>query len=149
MKKTALILTLLILVAILAWFTSIYIAQGGWPASDPSTQKLPPHIEYVSPVDGQALAVSHGFCAHFNYQAGLGLGEEPQKSIRYYLDGFNVSRWVRDLTVLEYGYPAPVGEPCYRAEKPLSTGWHTAKIIYTDAGDHEFSYLWRFQVLDE
>jgi hypothetical protein len=148
MKKTLLTITILIVIAILAWFGYTFIAHGGWPNAGPTGDQLPLHIEYVVPADGQVVGDSQGFCVHINYLAGLGLGYEPQQRIRYYLDGFNVTKHVRDLTVLEYGYPAPEGEPCYRRDKPLSTGWHTVKIVYTDIGEHEFSYLWRFQIVE-
>lgn len=146
-KKIIWFLAAICFIVLLLWCATIFIRRGGWPSSGPSRDPLPLHIEYVDPADGEAVVESQGFCAHFIYNAGLGLGDEPRQFIRYYLDGFDVTRHVQDLTVLEYGYPAPVGEPCYRADKPLSSRWHTVKIVYTDTGGHEFSYSWRFQIV--
>jgi hypothetical protein len=140
-------LAAILLLAIGLWWLANWARNGGWPASGAVSGPLPIHIEYVQPADGAQVVAGHGFCAHFNYDAGHGLGDEPAQLIRYYLDGFNVSDKVIDLAQLEYGYPAPNGEPCYRAEGPLRPGWHTVKIAYHDGAGDRFEYRWRFEVI--
>lgn len=143
------IIATLIGISLLLFITLIFsnwVKNGGWPSSGPTGEELPIHIQYVTPADGQRGQAIYGFCVHFNYIAGHGLGEEPQETIRYYLDGRNVTRNVVDIVRLEYGYPDPVGEPCYKQPTTLSLGWHTAKTTYNDIAGEKFEYTWRFQV---
>lgn len=148
MRRVLVIFVGAALLAAALWWGSAWIANGGWPGSGPLGEALPPHISFVRPADGETAAEPSGFCVHFNYQFGHGLGDEPEKMIRYFLDGRNVTKETLDLATLQYGYPDPVGEPCYRSTKPLKPGWHTAKVAYTDLDREGFSYTWRFQVLE-
>ncbi len=81
--------------------------------------------------------------------AGNGMGDEPAESIRFYLDGKNVTREVVDVVQLEYGYPAPLGEPCYKQSEPMRSGWHTARVTYEDISGESFAYKWRFETIAE
>ena len=149
MKRKIAVFAGIILVLIVLWWVIQWVANGGWPASGPVGDTLPPNIQYVKPADGEQVKESYGFCVHFYYQVGSGMGEDPQKAIRYFFDGINVTKRVIDIVTLEYGYPDPVGEPCYTRTKPLRPGWHTVKVRYIDSIGKEFEYTWRFQVLNE
>jgi hypothetical protein len=141
------IVGVVILGLIALWWLIPWIANGGWPASGPVGDTYPVHIQYVRPADGERVTESFGFCVHFYFEAGRGLGDEPQKVIQYFLDGRNVTREVVDIATLEYGYPDPVGEPCLTRTEPLGPGWHTAKVRYVDLAGEQFEYTWRFEVL--
>jgi len=149
MKHTILAIGGIIFLLIILWWAITFAANGGWPSSGPVGDKLPPHILYVVPSDGEVVEESNGFCAHFSFQIGRGMGDDPHQAIRYFMDGKNVTDGVLDLVTLEYGYPDPVGEPCYKRTKPLSSGWHTVKVVYVDMGGEDYQYMWRFQVLNE
>ena len=149
MKRIFAVITGVIFVAVILWLVVQWAVNGGLPSSEAVGDKLPPHIQYVSPVDGKGVEDSNGICAHFSYQAGRGLGEEPEKVIHFFLDGKNVTRDFVDLVRLQYGYPDPVGEPCYTPPKPLRPGWHTAKVTYEDISGERFEYKWRFVVIAE
>ena len=102
-----------------------------------------PNIQYVKLADGEQVEESYGFCVHFYYPAGNGMGEDSQKAVLYLFDGLNVTKRIVDIVVLEYGYPAPVGEPCYTRTDPLNSGWHTVKVrYYVDSIGKEFDYTW-------
>ena len=146
-KRVVAALAAILLLAAGLWWAVNWALHGGWPASGPTGAHLTAHIEYVRPADGDRVTGANGFCAHFNYEAGHGLGDQPEQVIRYYLDGFNISDDVIDLAQLEYGYPAPVGEPCYRHAGHLRPGWHTVKITYRDSAGERFEYRWRFEVV--
>ena len=149
MKRKIAVFAGIILVLIVFWWTIQWVANGGWPSSGPVGDTLPPHIQYVKPADGERVGESYGFCVHFYYPAGNGIGEDSRKAIRYFFDGINVTKRVIDIITLEYGYPDPMGEPCYMRTKPLRSGWHTVKVRYVDSIGKEFDYTWRFQVLNE
>ena len=149
MKRKIVVVAGIILVLIVFWLVIQWIANGGWPSSGPVGEPLPPNIQYVKPADGERVEETYEFCVHFNYLAGHGLGDDPQKAIRYFFDGINVTKRMIDVAKLEYGYPAPMGEPCYTRTEPLNSGWHTVKVRYVDSAGKEFDYTWRFQVLDE
>lgn len=146
MKRIVLAIGGIIFLLIILWWAITFAANGGLPSSGPVGDKLPPHIQYVFPTDGEKVEESNGFCAHFFYQAGRGMGDDPKQAIRYFMDGKNVTERVLDLVTLEYGYPDPIGEPCYERTKPLSSGWHTVKVVYVDLDGKDFKYMWRFQV---
>lgn len=137
------------LLVIILWWVITWIANGGWPTAGPVMDTLPPHIQYVTPADGERVEETYGFCLHFYYQAGHGMGDEPQQTIRYFIDGKNVTKQVLDIVTLTYGYPDPVGEPCYRQTEPFASRWHTVKVIYADQAGEDFQYMWRFQVVNE
>jgi hypothetical protein len=139
----------IIFLIVLLWWVITFVANGGWPSSGPVGGTLPPHIQYVFPADGEKVEESYGFCAHFFYPAGRGMGDDPQQAIRYFMDGKNVTEKVLDIVALEYGYPDPMGEPCYKQTEPLSSRWHTIKVTYVDSVGEDFEYMWRFQVLNE
>jgi len=147
MKRIIVVIVGLIVVAGILWFMIQWAVNGGWPSSGAVRDTLPPHIEYVSPADGKVVEDSYTVCVHFNYIAGRGLGEEPEKTIRFFMDGKNVTRDIVDLVRLEYGYPYPLGEPCYTRHEPLRSGWHTAKVTYEDISGQRFEYKWRFAVI--
>jgi hypothetical protein len=149
MKRIILAIGGITALGVILWWVITWAVNGGWPSSGAVGGTLPPHIKYVTPGDGAFVEESHGFCAHFYYQAGRGMGSDPQKSVRYFIDGLNVTKKVHDLVRLEYGYPDPVGEPCFRQTDPLSSRWHTVKVTYTDTAGEEFEYMWRFYVINE
>ena len=146
--KIAVIAGILLILSML-WWVILWIANGGWPSSGPVGDPLSPHIQYVMPADGERVDEAYGFCVHFYYPAGSGMGEDPRKAVLYFFDGLNVTNRVVDIITLEYGYPDPVGEPCYTRTKLLNPGWHTVKLRYVDNIGKEFEYTWRFEVVDE
>jgi len=148
-KRIIVVIAGLITVALILWIVIAWVVNGGWPLSGAVGDTLPPHIQYVRPADGEVVGDPYGICVHFNYIAGHGMGEEPETTIRFFLDGVNVTQEVVDLVRLQYGYPAPVGEPCYTRSEPLHAGWHTAKVTYEDISGERFAYKWRFVVLAE
>ena len=148
MKRIVLILIVIVLLAGLLWGGIGWIANGGWPGSGPIGGKLPAHIEYVKPADGEVVAEANGFCVHFNYQVAGGMDEDKRYAMRFYMDGINVSKQIQDIVMLEYGYPSPVGEPCFHRLELLRTGWHTAKVKYLDNLENPFEYTWRFYVVN-
>lgn len=147
MKKILIIAVLLIIVAIMLFSIIRWFSYGGWPSSGPVNDPLPAHILYVTPEDGETINESFGFCVHFNFVADQGMGDEPHKAIRYFMDGNEVTANVEDIAYLEYGYPSPIGEPCYRSHEPLKSGWHNVKVKYSDASGQLFEYRWRFEIL--
>lgn len=147
MKRLILAIGAAIILSLILWRGSTFVGHGGLPSSGPTGDILPPHIQYVNPADGDSVVTSHGFCVQFNYQAGRGLGDNPQTAIRFYIDGVNVTDSMFELVELEY--PDPLGEPCFRQSEPLSTRWHTIMVSYTDRTGEEFNYSWRFQVVGE
>jgi len=136
-----------ILVLVVLWQVTHWVANGGWPSSGPVGEPLSPNIQYVKPADGEQVEESYGFCVHFYYPAGNGMGEDSQKTVRYFLDGTYITKGVYE--VVEPEYPVSVREPCYTRIKPLKSGWHTVKVRYVDNAGKEFEYTWRFQVLDK
>jgi hypothetical protein len=146
--KIAVIVGILLVLIALRWVI-LWIANGGWPTSGSVGDTLPLHIQFVMPSDGERVEEAHGFCVHFYYPAGSGMGEDPQNAVLYFLDGVNVTNRVVDIVTLEYGYPDPIGEPCYTRPEPLKLGWHTVKLRYADNIGKEFEYTWRFEVVDE
>jgi hypothetical protein len=147
-NKIAVIVGLL-LILIVFWWVILWIANGGWPFSGPVGDELPPHIQYVMPADGERVEEASGFCVHFYFLAGNGMNEDPRKSILYYFDGINVTKRMVDAVTLEYGYPDPVGEPCYTHPGPLNSKWHTVKVRYNDNTGKKFNYTWRFEVINK
>jgi hypothetical protein len=138
-----------IVVIILFWRAILWVDRGGWPASGPVGDRLPAHIQYVIPADGEIVAETFGFCVHFNYEAGNGMDEESRNAVRYFFNGTNVSKHIIDIVTLEYGYPDSVGQPCYTHPNLLKAGWHTVKLQYGDNFGKEFEYTWRFEVRNE
>jgi len=138
----------IILVLSVLWWVVQWVAHGGWPSSGPVGEPLPPNIQYVNPADGERVEEVHGFCTHFYYPAGNGIGEDRRGDVLYFFDGINITKKVIDIVTLEYGYPDPVGEPCYTRNKPLRAGWHTVMVRYIDNIGKEFEYTWRFQVFN-
>ncbi|MFN2236360.1 MAG: hypothetical protein ACK2U1_19190 [Anaerolineales bacterium] len=149
MKRKIILIIGMILVIFLSWRLILWVERGGWPSSGPVGDKLPPHIPYVIPADGERTGESFGFCAHFTYEAGNGMDEDTRQSVRYFFDGIEVTSKMVDIVTLEYGYPDSVGQPCYTRSDPLNSRWHTAKLIYVDNIGDEFEYTWRFEVVDE
>ena len=147
MKRKILIVAGIILGLVALWQAILWVTNGGWPASRPVSEPLPPHIQYVKPVDGEQVEESYGFCVHFYYPAGNGMDEDSQKTVLYFFDGFHITKGI--FEVIEPEYPVSVREPCYKRTKPLRSGWHTVKVRYVDSIGKEFDYTWRFQVLNE
>ncbi len=131
---------------VIGWIAS-WFANGGWPASGPTGYVLPPHIQKVSPADGEAVIASRGFCVDFFFQAENGMGHDPERTLRFFLDGINVTKKVHGLVTLDY--PPSGGSLCYNPDAPLSPGWHTVKVTYADSKKQKFEYIWRFQVKSE
>jgi hypothetical protein len=147
MKRKIFIIGGIILVLVALWQVTLWVTNGGWPSPGPMGDTLPPNIQYVKPADGEQGEESYGFCVHFYYLAGNGMGEESQKTVRYFLDGFHITEGI--FEAVEPEYPVSVREPCYTRTEPLRSGWHTVKVKYIDNVGDEFVYMWRFQVLDE
>ena len=147
MKRKILIVAGTILVLVALWQVILWATNGGWPSSGPVGATLPLNIQYVKPADGEQVEESYGFCVHFYYPAGNGMGEDSQKTVLYFFDGFHITKGI--FEVVEPEYPVSVREPCYMRTKPLRSGWHTVKVRYVDNAGEEFVYMWRFQVLVE
>ena len=145
-KRVILVIIGLLVMTATLWIVIQWAVNGGWPSSGAVRGTLPPNIQYVVPADGMTVEDSYGICVQFNYFAGHGIEDEPEKSIRFYLDGKNVTRSVVDVVRLEYGYPSPSGEPCYKRSEPLRSGWHTAKVTFKYITGERFEYKWRFEV---
>jgi hypothetical protein len=135
------ILTIVILSTV-GIFTAIWISNGGWPASGPKGDILPPHIQYVSPQDGEQVTNAHGFCVGFDFHSGNRLNEDQQNEIQFFLDGKNVSGHMHQLVELEY--PTGIAELCYRENDPLASGWHTIVVRYADVNESSHRYRWTF-----
>ncbi|MFN2234835.1 MAG: hypothetical protein ACK2U1_11455 [Anaerolineales bacterium] len=150
MKKLRRILILIfgiiLLASFLVWLIP-WLGNGGWPASGPMGNSLPQNIQHVSPKDGDFVEEISGFCVHFDYLAGSGMGEESQKTTRYFFDGRHVTKHVYDSVDLEY--PTQIRELCYGQSDLIGPGWHTAKVTYEDDAGNQFEHTWRFQVVDE
>jgi hypothetical protein len=127
----------------LGWMAS-WLANGGLPARGPTGDVLPPHIMRVRPADGETVTDFQYFCVDFSFQEGNGLGHQPERTIRYFLDGINVTRKMHGLITLDY--PPSGGVFCYKPDMPLAAGWHTVKITYFDQTNQRFKYSWRFEV---
>ena len=143
LRKVALIIGGIAGLIALGWI-ALWLANGGWPASGPTGDVLPPHIYRVSPKDGEVVTETRGFCIEFHFQEGNGMGYAPIQSVRFFLDGINVTKRVNGLLTLDY--PPSGGSLCYTADIPLSSGWHTVKVTYNDSINQKFEYTWRFQI---
>jgi hypothetical protein len=143
-RKIIAILGSILIACLLLWIVP-WLLNGGWPASGPMGDFFPPHIQAVTPEDGQLVKDSYGFCVRYDYRAGSGM-EAASQATRYYLDGQNVTKHMYEITELEY--PTQIGTPCYRQAEPLAPGWHTAKVTYEDLFGNRFEYKWRFQVIE-
>jgi hypothetical protein len=127
----------------LGWITS-WLANGGWPASGPTGDLLPLHIRRVNPMDGAVVTEAHGFCVQFLFQEGNGMGHNPDRTIRFFLDGRNVTKKMNGLFTTDF--PPSLGTLCYKSDVPLNSGWHTIKVTYADSTKQKFKYAWRFEV---
>jgi len=105
---------------------------------------LPPHIDYTKPSDGSTVSKIQSVCAGFSFREGNGFGRRPVERIRFYLDGRDVTDRVDALITLNT--PPSAGLVCSKFRKPLSPGWHTAKVVYRDLKEIRFEYSWRFIV---
>ena len=146
MKKALLILGSITVIAVML-LAAVRLIDVGVFSSGPVNGSLPPHIVHVIPGDGERVGETFGFCVHFVYKGSKGMGNEPQDSVRYIIDGRNVSDQMHDLVGLEY--PTHVEEPCYRRSEPLKSGWHTIKVDYEDIFGVHYEYKWRFLVVDD
>ena len=129
---------------------ALWIANGGWPASGPTGDTLPPNIQKVFPADGALVAEARGYCVWFLFQEGNGMGADPINKINAYLDGVNITSEVDDWVDLMS--PPIHGRFCYDRSQPgdnLLPGWHTAKVVYSDLKYKKFDYIWRFRVGNE
>jgi hypothetical protein len=133
------IIGIVLIVGVIRW-----LSNGGWPATGPTGGTLPPHIQKVDPADGGVVTETNSFCVYFDFRAGQGMGNNPEKTIYFFHNGFDVTNKVDGLVTLNY--PPSGGLICYKPGKPLSSGWHTAKVTYKDSANHSFSYTWRFQI---
>lgn len=147
MKRKIVIIAGTILVLVALWQGILWVANGGWPSSGPVGDTYPLNIQNVKPADGEQVEESYGFCVNFYHLAGNGMGEDSQKTVRYFFDGFYITEGIFEAVELEY--PVSVREPCYTRTESLKSGWHTVKVKYIDNVGDEFVYMWRFQVLDE
>ena len=150
MKRKIAVFAGIILVLIAFWWVFQWVANGGgWLSTGPVGAALPPNIQYVRPADGEQVEEVYGFCVHFYYPAGNGMSEDSRSTVRYYLNGINITKRVIDIVALEYGYPDPMGEPCYKRADLLRSGWHTVKVRYVDNIGKEYEYTWRFLVFNK
>lgn len=122
---------------------ALWLLNGGWPAIGPTGYVLPPHIQDVSPADGETVTAPRGFCVDFFFRAGNGMGHAPMRTVRFFLDGINVTQNVHGFVTLDY--PPSGGSFCSNPDALLSPGWHTVKVTYTDSTKQKFAYTWRFQ----
>jgi hypothetical protein len=145
-KRVVLIIGGVAGIIVIGWIIS-WLANGGWPSSGPTGDVLPPHILRVMPADGEIVTDFQSFCVDFSFQEGNGLGHRPERTIRYFLDGINVTNKLHGLVTLDS--PPSGGIYCYKSDTPLPPGWHTAKVTYADSTNQKFGYTWRFQVKKE
>ena len=146
--RIVLIVVVVVGILVIGWI-ALWLINGGWPASGPAGNVLPPHIRSTSPVDGEEVAASayKGFCLDFYFRAGNGMGVAPTRRIRSFLDGFNVTKKMDGF--LTSDHPISSGVLCVGTDTPLSPGWHTAKVTYSDITKQKFGYTWRFKIIDE
>jgi hypothetical protein len=142
-KRGALIIAGIAGMLVIGWI-ALWLANGGRPASGPAGYVLPPHIQKVNPADGETVIAPRGFCVDFFFQAENGMGFDPERTLRFFLDGINVTKKVHGVVTLDY--PPSGGSLCYNPDTPFSPGWHTVKVNYTDSQNQKFEYIWRFQV---
>ncbi len=123
----------------------LWIMNGGWPITEASGEKKPIHIMKVEPSDGEFVTSARGYCVNFDFRAGNGMGQTPEKSVHYFFDGIDVTHQTDGLINLDI--PPSGGLFCYKSSIQVPKGWHTAKVTYKDMTGEVFSYLWRFQVV--
>lgn len=144
MKRYIIVIMVVIAAAALLVFLVPWARHGGLSSSGPTGETIPHNIIRVLPGDGETAANINGFCVDFDYEAGRGMDEASQESVRYYFNGWNVTKDVYDIHAMEY--PTMIGEPCYRDSDPLKPGWYTAEVMYEDNSGNSYEYMWNFQV---
>jgi hypothetical protein len=143
-RNRIIILFIIFLGLFLVWQLVLWLMNGGEPVNQASGEKMPIHIMKVSPIDGELATSPRGYCVDFNFRAGNGMGNAPEKSIHYFFDGIDVTSQTDGLVTLNI--PPSAGSICYKPGIQLSEGWHSAKVSYFDVKGKSFQYLWRFQV---
>lgn len=149
MMKMGLIIGVMAGILVISWL-GLWLANGGWPASGPTGDTLPPNIQKVNPADGALVSETNGYCVWFLFHEGNGMGREPKNKVNAFLDGANITSSVEAWTDLIS--PPFHGRFCYdlsQSGNNLSPGWHTAKVIYSDLKFKIFVYTWRFRVGNE
>ena len=150
MKKRYLIIALVtffsILVIIFVFIAFHWVKLNSVPGIGATGAEKPVNILRVEPADGQSLSDADSFCVYFDFTAGLGMGNTPETSIHFFLDGTNVTSKVDGL--IAPSYPPSLGLLCYKPGSHLNLGWHTALVTYQDNSKKSYSYKWRFQIID-
>ena len=129
------------------WIMAVLINGNNLKIKGPTGDRLPPHIEQVSPSDGEDITEWEGYCVHFLFTVGNGMGKNPESKIAAYLDGDNITTSLTGVISLDS--PPSYGNYCYNSNVKISPGWHTAKVIYSDIKNRKFSYTWRILVNSE
>lgn len=135
----AVLASIIIMLGVARW-----LLNGGWPSTGPTGDTLPPNMQKVNPFDGETVTETNSVCVYFDFRAGQGMGSDPEKTIRFFYNGYNVTNKVDGLIALNQ--PPSLGVLCYKPGRPLLSGWHTFKVTYKDIANKSFSYIWRFQV---
>jgi hypothetical protein len=108
-----------------------------------------PHILYVDPHHGAAVepakTVTKGLCIRFDFQQGYGMGPEPKRLIRIFLDDEDVTDNVSWIVNKEADTPV-MGQCCYKPEHSLESGCHILRITYRDIADELYEFIEEFFV---
>ena len=145
LRRWIAVLVITIVVGAAGWFIVPWLVHGGWPASCPTGDSLPPHIAQVDPPDGAQVSWASSVCVGLLDQRVDALACDPSKEVRLYIDGVN--RASRKGALINIGDPGPY-QWCYSSNQSLLIGWHTAKVIYSNIKGDKIQYMWRFQVKD-
>ncbi|PKO20871.1 MAG: hypothetical protein CVU38_17800 [Chloroflexi bacterium HGW-Chloroflexi-1] len=132
-------------VMILVILIGLLVAVG-CQSTGPTGEKVLLHLNDISPPDGATVSETHSVCLSFLLREGNSLDHTREGWMKLYLDGRNVTGETEGLITLNE--PPSGGRFCYGAERPLSPGWHTAKVVYWDVKGVRFEYRWRFQVAE-
>ena len=126
----------------------VWLITGNYSQSEgPTRDRKPPHIRQVSPADGEEVTEWRGYCVHFLFRVGTGMGKNPKNKINAYLDGEDITASITGVISLDS--PPSYANYCFNTSTTLLPGWHTAKVTYSDNISNNFSYTWRILVNSE
>jgi len=140
MKKLFILLCCLLIIV-------ISLVTGCAPVPAPKGPNVPPHLKLIGPPEDTVMLGEAVVCVNFNFQAGAGLGDNPQERIHFYIDGQEIT----DLSWTMRGNPPSDGGFCYPREGVhiFTVGEHTLQIRYSDMAGEEFFYIWHYTARQE
>ena len=137
----------LIVLCAIALTALVATGVGCAPVPPPKGPNVPPHLKLIAPPEDTVMLGEAVVCVNFNFQAGAGLGDNPQERIHFYIDGQEIT----DLRWTIRGNPPSDGGFCHPREGVhiFTAGEHTLEIRYSDMASEEFSYVWHYIVRQE